>query len=211
EAGRRPPGRSSGGIRMIFGCVRRLLAGAGGRRCALAVVLAVVGSLLVGAAPAAAARFVYVANFSIGQLSQFNAPLSSFEALEPLSPATVATGGGPHAVAVIPDGNSAYVANSGGSTVSQYSLDPSTGVLSAKSPATVATGSGPTAMAVTPNGKSAYVVNLDDNTVSQYSIDPTTGLLSAKSPASVATGSFPNSVALTPDGKSAYVVNEGGN
>ncbi len=153
---------------MIFSCVRSfgwLLASARGRRYALAVVLAVVGSLLVGAAPAAAARFVYVANFSIGQLSQFNAPLSSFEALEPLSPASVATGGNPHAVAVIPDGNRAYVANSADNTVSQYSLDPSTGVLSPKSPATVATRSGPTAIAVTPNGRSAYVVDEGDSVV----------------------------------------------
>ncbi len=110
-------------------------------------------------------------------------------------------------MAVTPNGKSAYVANSADNTVSQYSIDPTTGVLSPKSPATVATGSLPNSLAVTPDGKSAYVVNESGNTVSQYSINPSTGQLTPMSPATVATGSLPQAVAVTPNSKSAYVTN----
>jgi uncharacterized repeat protein (TIGR01451 family) len=117
----------------------------------------------------------------------------------------VAAGRDPVAVAVSPDGTSAYVANRDDDTVSQYSIDPATGVLTPKSPAIVATGSSPTAVAVSSDGKSAYVTNALDSTVSQYSIDGTTGALSPKSPPAVATGINPEGVAVTPDGRSAYV------
>ncbi len=176
------------------------------------VVLAVVSLSLVGAGRAAAAPFVYVVDsgtFSEHDVSQFNAPLSSFEALKPLTPATVAAGNTPQGVAVTPDGTSVYVADKNDGTISQYNIDSATGVLTPKSPATVATGSAPLAVAVTRDGKSAYVVNEGDNTVSQYTIDPSTGDLTPKSPATVATGTNPFAVAVTRDGKSAYVVNEG--
>ena len=88
-----------------------LLAGARGQRRAWRLVVAAVGFALVGAAPAAAAPFVYVTNEASNDLSQFNAPLSSFEALNPLTPATVATGNSPRGVAVAPNGTSAYVTN----------------------------------------------------------------------------------------------------
>ena len=96
------------------------------------------------------------------------------------------------AVAVSPDGKSAYVVNNGDHTVSQYTMNASTGKLSPKSPATVSTGSDPGGLAVTPDGKSAYVANFVDNTVSQYSIDPSTGKLSPKTPATVPTGDRPS-------------------
>ena len=175
-------------------------------------MLGVLAGLAFGlpAAPVAAAPFVYVVNRGMNSVSQFNAPLASFQALVPLSPATVGTGGNSLAVAISPDGNSAYVINNDDDTVSQYSIDSSTGKLSPKSPATVATGRNPLAVAISPDGKSAYVTIAGccaRGTVSQYSIAPSTGKLSPKSPATVATGAFPEGVAVSPDGRSAYVTN----
>jgi DNA-binding beta-propeller fold protein YncE len=125
------------------------------------------------------------------------------------SPATVATGAGPDAIAVTPDGMSVYVADTGTHLVSQYSVNPLTGDLIPKSPATVDAGRGPTAVAVSPNGKSVYVANIEANTISQYSVNPITGDLIPKSPATVATGAGAQFIRITPDGLSAHVVNSG--
>src|SRR5215218_2195682 len=176
------------------------------RRC---LALAVVAGALVAAGPAEAAPFVYVANgvneFNPGtSVFQYDAPLSSFGALQALTPPTVTTGSGPRAVAVSPDGKSAYVTNWNAGTVSQYDVNPATGVLSAKAPAAVAAGSTPFGVAVSPDGRSAYVTHEVGFTVSQYDINPTTGALSAKTPATVAAGPS-RGVAVSPDGKSAYV------
>ncbi len=162
-------------------------------------------------APAAAAPFVYVANHGSNDVSQFAAPRSISGALQPLTPATVATGSYPDAVAVTPDGSSTYVANANDDTVSQYSIDPATGKLAPKSPATVPTGRAPIAMTVSPDGTSAYAANASGNTVSQYTINPATGKLTPMSPATVPAGREPAAIAVTPDGTSAYVVNDNGN
>ena len=148
--------------------------------------------------------------------------------LTPNSPATVQAGRGPTAVAVTPDGKSAYVANSGpgksdttkptagqrasnggrGGTVSQYSINPTTGDLTSKSPATVAMKGGPHDLAIAPDGKNAYVVSVLDNTVSQYRINPRTGTLGAKPVTTAATGRHPENIVMAPDGKSFYVDSE---
>jgi uncharacterized repeat protein (TIGR01451 family) len=174
-----------------------------------AVALALGVCALAGAAPAAAAPFVYVVNQDDGDVSQFDAPLSGFESLNPLSPATVLSGSFARGVAVTPNGTNLYVANVGDNTVSQYGIDRTTGALSPGSPATVASGPGAFAVAVSPDGKSVYVTDVNALTLSQYNVDPTSGVLSPKSPATVATGTQPWAVAVNPDGKSAYVVNQG--
>ena len=131
-------------------------------------------------------------------------------------PFTVATGLGPSAIAVSSDGKSAYVTNTanpgeggtGPASVSQYTIDPTTGQLSAKTPATIATGTDPLGIALSPDGRSAYVANAFSNPaeVSQYTVNPTTGALSPKSPATVPTNE-PEGIAVS--GNSAYVTNIG--
>ena len=66
------------------------------------------------------------------------------------SPATVAAGNGASAVALSPDGGTAYVTNFFDNTVSRYKINPLDGTLSA--PIAVAAGSGPGAVAVTAGG-----------------------------------------------------------
>jgi uncharacterized repeat protein (TIGR01451 family) len=179
------------------------------------IVCVLAAGCAAAAVPAAAAPFVYVANKGrdgIYNISQFDAPLSRGGALTPLMPATVPGGPIAEAIAVSPQGNSAYVVslrNDGpsASEVWQYSINPITGQLTPKSPATVATGAGAYDIAVTPDGKNAYVTDSAANAVSQYSINPTTGNLTPKSPAKVAIrGGIPLLIAVTPNGKYAYLV-----
>ena len=103
-----------------------------------------------GAGPAA--PFVYVTNSGSNDVSQYD--IGAGGLLAPLSPAAVATGIGPLAVAVSPDGGSVYVGDGPG--VSQYDIGPG-GALAPKSPATVAIGPGSFGIAVSPDGGSVYV------------------------------------------------------
>jgi uncharacterized repeat protein (TIGR01451 family) len=141
--------------------------------------------------------------------------------LTPKSRATVAAGRGPVAIAVSPNGTSAYVVDGKSNAVSQYSINPATGALTPKSPATVATGRQPEPIAITPNGKYAYVANCPSCTVKlrgphsasppkptpasiwEYRINQNTGTLSLM--ATVTTGTGANGMAITPNGKSLYV------
>jgi uncharacterized repeat protein (TIGR01451 family) len=198
------------------GYVRRgLRSGRAAGLATLAFVLA--AGCSTAAAPAAAAPFMYVANKSRNDVSQFGGALSGSGALRPLTPPAVASGPVPVATAVSPRGNSAYVVDAGPFSapahgeVSQYSINPATGKLTPLSPKTVATGSDPTAIAITPDGKNAYVADFGTNTstgaISQYSINPATGKLTPLSPRTVATPGSPDSgsIKVAPDGKYVYV------
>jgi 6-phosphogluconolactonase len=171
------------------------------------LALFVVGCGSASPGIAAARPFVYVANKGRNSISQFNVSRSG--TLTPLTPATVASGPFPNAIAVSPQGNNAYVVDAGAvgapaNEISQYSINPITGQLTPKSPATVTTGNGD-AIAVTPNGTSVYVA--DTGGVSQYSVNPITGDLTPKTPARVHAGGGPTAIAVTPNGKSLYVAN----
>src|SRR5690242_17695751 len=185
--------------------VRRVLLLAG---LVFAAVLAFAGGAL-------AAPFVYVANSGTGPTSG-SGTVSQFDgALSQLSPPMVMAGADPEGVAVSPNGKSAYVTNAGsggGTTVSQYTINSTTGELSPMTPATVASAPGPFGIAVSPNGKFAYVTNFHNfrgKTVSQYTIDPTTGELSPMTPATVESAPGPLGIAVSPNGKNAYVTNAG--
>ena len=109
-----------------------------------------------------------------------------------------------------PSGKFAYVPNAydSGNTVSQYTIDSVTGVLTPNTPSTATTGNQPTWVAVDPSGKSAFVVNRSDNSVSMFKIDASTGNLTPSG--SIATGQEPFRIVVDPSGKFTYVVNESG-
>ena len=110
----------------------------------------------------------------------------------------------------------AYVANNSAGTVSAYTIDASSGVLTSVG-APVAAGFQPYSVTVDPFGKFAYVANNYSNDISAYTITSTgvltpiscTGTCSATIPANFAAGSFPTSVTVDPTGKFAYVANNG--
>jgi DNA-binding beta-propeller fold protein YncE len=172
-------------------------------RTAISVAIFLLG-VLFGAGPVSASS-VYVVNLNDGSVSQYGAAADG--ALSPLSPAVVPAGPGHSiAMALTPDGKSAYVTNNAGS-VSQYDVGPGGG-LTPKSPASVPTPGGPTGIAISPDGKSVYVGDVGANVVSQFDIGPG-GTLVPKTPATVADTGFPEYVAVSPDGRSVYVGGEG--
>jgi len=101
----------------------------------------------------------------------------------------------------------AYVANATDNTLSAYTVDATTGAMTALAGSPFATGTDPFSVAVNPAGSFAYVANFVDNTVSAYSIDRATGILTAVAGGPVATGSAPFYVAVNPAGTFAYVAN----
>ena len=116
----------------------------------------------------------------------------------------------PYSTKFSPDGAFVYITNSSGNTVSQFSRNVTTGLLSALSPATVATGTTPRFLAISEDGASVYITNSVSNSISQFSRNVSSGLLTALSPATVATGAGPRGIAIAPDGTSVYVANNSG-
>lgn len=103
------------------------------------------------------------------------------------------------AIAITPDGETAYVASYASGTVTPITIATGT----AGSPITLGTGPGADAIAITPDGKTAYVVNQESGTVTPV----TTATNTAGTPITV--GEYPSAIAITPDGRTAYVVNSG--
>ncbi len=105
----------------------------------------------------------------------------------------IQVGSQPDAIAITPDGSTAYVADYGSSEIIPVTL--ATGA--AGTP--IVLGDRPNAIAITPNGKTAYVVS-DNGTRSGRSRSP---------PATSATRSrFPtnsDAIAITPNGDTAYI------
>jgi DNA-binding beta-propeller fold protein YncE len=133
------------------------------------------------------------------------------------------TGPGADAIAISPDGKSAYVANCENGTLSEYDIDRG-GALAAKVPAIVAIPHVfgletfcPQGLAVSPDGKSLYVTGSTfslGGAVVQFDILPG-GVLSLKTPFSVPAGNGPSElpalggIAISRDGRSVYVTNAG--
>ena len=111
----------------------------------------------------------------------------------------MAGGGGPHDLAVAPDGKNLYVVNNSGATIAQYAISPATGALSARPVSTARTVPAPEAIALSPDGKNAYVTSEHEGALSQFAISPVTGKITPLSPATVTAPSHGSlGVAVTP-------------
>ncbi len=115
-----------------------------------------------------------------------------------------------------PRGRFAYVANlvsnaSDLSTISMYTINSTTGVLSPTTPATVHTGWYPQEIAIDPLGRFVYTANSDDNSISMFTINQSTGVLTPTTPASASTvvpGNVlwqPSFLTVDPTGKFLYL------
>jgi 6-phosphogluconolactonase (cycloisomerase 2 family) len=103
-----------------------------------------------------------------------------------------------------------YVVTSASNSVSEYSINQSTGALTPLSSPTIATGASPNFATTDMNGH-IFVANSGDNTVSVFSIDSTTGLLTQVP--QTGGGNFPvtgativSNVLTDPTGKYLYVL-----
>jgi YVTN family beta-propeller protein len=105
----------------------------------------------------------------------------------------------PRAVAVAPDGKTAYAVNYGSGTVTP--IDLATGVAGKAIPV----GGEPDAIVTTPNGKTAYVANYASGTVTPITV------ATAKPGKPIKVGTHPDALAVTPNGATLYVANYGSN
>ncbi len=137
------------------------------------------------------------------------------------TPASIETGyaypqQGAEQMVVDPAGRFAYVANlvsnaSDLATISMYTINPTTGVLTPTTPATVPTGFFPQGIAIDPLGRFVYTANTDDSSVSMFTINQSTGVLTPTSPTSVSTMipgetlSQPGFLTVDPTGNFLYV------
>jgi DNA-binding beta-propeller fold protein YncE len=169
-------------------------------------------------APSSTPEFAYVLTGYAVSMYTVNSCTGAFKAT---SLASIATGyaypqQGAEQMVVDPLGRFAYVANlvsnaSDLASISMYTIDSTTGILTPTMPATVATGFFPQGIAIDPTGKFVYTANSDDNSVSMFTINQTTGVLTPTSPASVSTMlpgetlSQPGFLTVDPTGNFLYV------
>jgi 6-phosphogluconolactonase (cycloisomerase 2 family) len=126
---------------------------------------------------------------------------------------TSSTPGGifPEFIAIHPSGNFLYVSDSIG-VVDQYTINPTTGALSAMNPATVPAfntpGHSTFAITVHPSGKYAYVTDYYGG-ILEYTIDAATGALSQLAQTTAGPNQGSSWITIDPTGKYAYAANEG--
>jgi len=179
-----------------------------------------VGSVQTGANPVALATdnagHLYVENAGDGSI--FGYSIGSEGELTPFSPPAAANPGTtnpgdwkpitPAGMVVDPTGRYLYVANTAGSSVSQFSID-SSGRLTPLDPASIQTGKEPLSISIDPSGRFAYVATTDfvagHGRIFQYAIG-SSGALSALNPASIAPGGNPIATAIDDAATHAYVL-----
>jgi 6-phosphogluconolactonase (cycloisomerase 2 family) len=120
-------------------------------------------------------KWMYVANQLSGNVSQFQIDAST-GALTALSPATVATGAAAQSIAIDPTGRLAYVActgaaGAGNGTLSMFSINATTGVLSALAAVAPTGFDDPFDVAIHPNGRFLYVADQFAQNIREYLIN----------------------------------------
>ncbi len=132
-----------------------------------------VGSYLVtngvgGIAVDPGAKFLYATNPATNTVSGF--AIQAGGGLVAMPGLTVATGTTPVAAAVNLAGSALYVANSGAANVSQFTVDSTTGVLTAFVAGSVVAGTNPAFLVVDPGGKFIFVGNTGSNSVTELAV-----------------------------------------
>ncbi len=161
--------------------------------------LSTIGTIPAGDAPNSisvdpSGRFVYVANNgSLGySVSAYSIdPLTG--GLSEIAGSPFTAGNAPISISVDPLGEFVYVAIRSLQNVTPYTIDQSTGALTAGTP--VSTELNPQAITVDPSGQYVYVANGDSSSVSGYTINSSTGALTSNG--SSAAGLFPRSIVTT--------------
>ena len=175
------------------------------------------GYARAGAAPHAVAvdpagKFVYVANNASNDVSAYSVDAAS-GALTPVAGSPFPAGDGPQSVVVDATGRFVYVTNlslnPGGSSVSAFTVDATTGALTPVACGPFLAGAYPYGVALAPNGKFAYVASGDIG-ISAYRVNATTGALVQVVGSPFAAGNGSYFVTVDPTSRFAYVANGGG-
>jgi 6-phosphogluconolactonase len=147
-------------------------------------------------------RFVYVLNAGEETISQFKT--GSDGQLEPLSMATVATGGCPRSMVMNKQGTRIYVGNFCSDTISQFQVGTNGELTEIASP--IAASPATESLVLSPDGRFLYSTSLQDASIDRYQI-ATDGSLTAAGATSHP--DVPVNLVFSPSGAFAYVVNLG--
>lgn len=107
-----------------------------------------------------------------------------------------------------PDGRFLYVVNRGTADVSSFSVNSTTGALTAVILSTP-TGTNPEDLVISPNGRFLYTLSTGSNSIYMHSV--TGGTLTALTIPTIATGVNPKKIVISPNGKYIFVTNNGDN
>jgi 6-phosphogluconolactonase len=169
-------------------------------------------------------KHVYVGNSGTDKVTAFNIEASGALTLIPQTAGTTnpvaVNGADPAAIAITPNGQFLYVANSGSNDITAFSIG-ATGLLSLIAPSGAHANpiktsvTAPKGMAISPNGSFLYVANSSAHTVAVFQIG-TNGLLTLVPPAGSNTnpiptgGTTPSSLMISLNGRFLYSANGGG-
>lgn len=169
-------------------------------------------------------RYVYVSNYSEGNLSvfQINEDGSLSEAVDIVhhegSSVNEMRQNNPHVHAVDPskDGRFIYVSDLGIDKIMIYDVHETNGTLNPAEPASAAStpGSGPRHFTIHPNGEFAYSAEEMSSTVTVFDVDQSTGALEEVQRLSMLPEEFEGSssaadIHISPDGRFLYASNRG--
>ncbi len=164
------------------------------------------GSTHVSFAPTG--KWVFVANYTGGNASVL--PIDLGTGMLGDAADTVASGEKSHWAGTDPSGKFVFVPALGNDAVSQYTLDGSSGKLTANGTAALPGGAGPRHLAFHPTQPWAYTMNELDVTVSTFDLDTNGGTLNEKSTISAlpvgqsAVGVSGAEIFVHPSGKTVY-------
>lgn len=157
------------------------------------------GAQVQGSAINSTGNFFYVVNQASATVSMYRVSGSQLTSL-----GTVGTAAAPVRVAIDPQNRFAYATNYTGNSVSMYTMNASTGVLTANG----AQAGIPSASGIGINASGQYLfVNSSTPAVSSYSINQGSGVLTLVN--SAATGASPLELALHPSNRFMYSANNG--
>jgi 6-phosphogluconolactonase (cycloisomerase 2 family) len=104
-------------------------------------------------------------------------------------------------------GNFLYNTNNTAGTISEFSRDLTSGVLSLVGTVAAGSAGGPVGIATGRAAKFVYAVNSADNQVRQYKVNLSNGALTPVGTGKIATGKLPQWIAITPNSNFAFVTN----
>lgn len=119
------------------------------------------------------------------------------------------TGLNPLSMVMHPNGKFVLVANQGSNSISVYSVDSSTGLLTEITGSPFATAAGPSGAVMT--GSTLFVANQGAGTVSVYTVDATSGSLTQAAGSPFAAGTSPTALDVDSSGKFLYVADQATN
>jgi len=166
------------------------------------------------------ANFLYASNLNdpMGSISAYtiDPTTGALTAIAGSPFATQAGSPGPGRLAIDPSGKYLYVGLGGTAAandfVAAFSINSSTGALTAVPGSPFSAGNGSFSVAVDQSGKYVYTANTVDNTISAFAIDLSTGALTSVSGSPFATGATsgaPLALAMEPGGMFLYTANRG--